>query len=64
MQNVGKFHVDGQHGSRVLHNPVLIHVWCIVITRRSENIQKGVVLLSILEPFREIAQVKGSEIII
>lgn len=44
MQNVCKFHVDGQHGSRVLHNPVLVHIWCIVITRGSENIQKGFLL--------------------
>lgn len=31
LQDIGKLHVDWQHGPRVLHDPVLIHVWCIVI---------------------------------
>lgn len=44
MQDVCEFHVDGQHGARVLQNPVFIHVRCIVVTRSSENIQKGVLL--------------------
>lgn len=31
LQDVGELHVDWQHGPRVLHYPVLIHVWCVVI---------------------------------
>lgn len=61
MQDVCKFHVDGQHGSCVLHNPVFIHIWCIVITRSSANIQKGVLLhtfFSHLKKELELAVVK------
>lgn len=33
LQHVGEFHVDGLHGSRVAHNPVLVWVRCIVVAR-------------------------------
>ena len=33
VQEVGKLHVDGPHGARVLHDPVLVHVGGVVVTR-------------------------------
>lgn len=63
MQHVCELHVDGQHGSRVLHDPVLIHVWGIVIAGSSEKIQKGV-LLCMFSSLREISQGNGCKMII
>ena len=31
LQDICKLHVDRQHGPRVLHDPVLVHVWRIVV---------------------------------
>lgn len=33
--------MDRQHGPRVLHDPVLIHVWCIVIAGSAGRKRKG-----------------------
>lgn len=33
MEKVGKLHVDGFHGPGVLHDPVFVHVGCIVVAR-------------------------------
>ena len=33
LQHVGELHVDGLHGPRVAHDPVLVGVGCIVVAR-------------------------------
>lgn len=33
LQHVGEFHVDGLHGPRVAHDPVLVGVGCVVVAR-------------------------------
>lgn len=32
LEEVGELHVDGLHGARVLHDPVLVHVRSVVVT--------------------------------
>lgn len=32
LKHVGELHVDGLHGSRVAHDPVLVGIGCIVVT--------------------------------
>ena len=31
MEEVGELHVDGSHGACVLHDPVFVHIWGIVV---------------------------------
>lgn len=31
MEEIGELHVDGSHGACVLHDPVFVHIWGIVI---------------------------------
>lgn len=35
LEHVGEFHVDGLHGPRVAHDPVLVGVGCVVVARRA-----------------------------
>lgn len=37
LQHIGELHVDRLHRSCVAHNPVLVQVWCIVITRSTKG---------------------------
>lgn len=37
LQNICKFHVDRKHRACILHDPVLIHIWCMVVTRSAEK---------------------------
>ena len=32
VEEVGELHVDRPHRACVLHDPVFVHVWCIVVT--------------------------------
>lgn len=44
MQEVGELHVDRFHGARVLHDPMFVHIWGIVVARgaeRAKEKQKG-----------------------
>lgn len=63
MKNVCEFHVDGRMESLcALHNPVFVHIGCIVITRSSANIQKSLHYICFYS-FGEIFHVKHCEII-
>lgn len=61
MQNVGKFHVDGQHGACVLHDPVFVHIRCIVITGSSENTQKEVFTICIFSHLEKYLKLKTAK---
>lgn len=37
LQHIGELHVDRLHRSCVAHDPVLVQVWCIVITRSTKG---------------------------
>lgn len=43
MEEVGEFHVDGSHWARVLHDPVFVHIWGIVVAggARAHRREKG-----------------------
>lgn len=41
MEEVGKLHVDRSHGASVLHDPVFVHIWSIVVAGRAGMAQKS-----------------------
>jgi len=41
MQEVGELHVDWFHGACVLHDPMFVHIWGIVVARGARNTKKG-----------------------
>lgn len=44
MEEVGELHVDGSHGACVLHDPVFVHIWGIVVAggaRRAQRRERG-----------------------
>lgn len=40
MEEVGELHVDWSHRASVLHDPVFVHVWSIVVAGRARMAQK------------------------
>lgn len=42
MEEVGELHVDWSHGASVLHDPVFVHVWSIVVAGRAGMAQKSI----------------------
>lgn len=40
MEKVGELHVDGFHGAGVLHDPVFVHVWGIVVAGGTAEAQR------------------------
>lgn len=45
MEEVGELHVDRSHGASVLHDPVFVHIWSIVVARgagTAQNIGRNV----------------------
>lgn len=41
LQHVGELHVDGLHGARVAHDPVLVWVWGVVVTGSTGGKERG-----------------------
>lgn len=41
MEEVGELHVDRSHGACVLHDPVFVHVWGIVVAGGTGKAQGG-----------------------
>lgn len=40
MEKVGELHVDGSHGAGVLHDPVFVHIWRIVVAGGAKRAQR------------------------
>lgn len=40
MEEVGELHVDGSHGACVLHDPVFVHIWGIVVAGGARRAQR------------------------
>ncbi len=40
MEEVGELHVDGPHWTRVLHDPVFVHIRSIVVTWGAKGAQR------------------------
>lgn len=40
MEEVGELHVDWSHGASVLHDPVFVHIWSIVVAGRAGMVEK------------------------
>lgn len=40
VEKVGELHVDGSHWACVLHDPVFVHIWCIVVAGGARRAQQ------------------------
>lgn len=40
MQEVGELHVNGSHWTGVLHDPVFVHIWGVVVAWSAAEIKK------------------------
>lgn len=41
VQEVGELHVNGSHGPGVLHDPVFVHIWGVVVAGSAVDRKKG-----------------------